>query len=494
MSDPSSGRKTNLFRKFLHNKVIFYVFSRYLISAVSFLTSLLLALKLSPFYLGIWGAIMLVRRYFQLVNFGIPDSASVLIVQNFDDKNRTEIIESTSVFLTFILGALAIITFVALSAFQFPFIEKYELNEKWLFICVVVVFTYFNDLFFKIYRTKGKVAELTFYQSIAQILCFIAIFVARDARLVWILLLCYMVGYMMAFLVFIRGKSICFKLKRISFQVSKQIISKGFFLFLYNTSFYFIMLSTRSFISSCNSVNNFGLFTFSFTLSNGVIVLLDALSSLIMPKMIDKFLTGDENAHKSILGFVKDNYIFLSFFISFAIIAILPLALEFFPAYHDTFSTICYLTITSSVFSCCYGLTSYLMAKNHERVLALLALIVLAVNVVLTFFVTKYFPGSIEYPCIVVLFSYFLFLTACYWTFKKKSGYRGVKMSEICLSPVFVIPAVAALVISFFKLYYLSVIPALIFVLMGYKNVSVLYASFVKLLNKPNIIDIHHDK
>ncbi len=484
--------KGNLLRKLIQNKVLFYVFSRYAVSGISFLTSLLLAVKLSPYFLGIWGSIMLIRRYYQLINLGIPDSASVLIVQKFDDKAKTETIESTSIFLSFILSLIAVAIFLVLFVSDFSFIDKYNLGEKWFYICAVVVFTYFNDLFFKVYRTKGKVAELTFYQSIAQLLCFVAIFTARDARLVWFLLFCYVVGYLLAFIVFIRGKSVYFSFRKISFNVSKQVLAKGFFLFVYNTAFYLIMLSTRSFISSFNSVENFGLFTFSFTLANGVLVLLDALSSLFMPKLIDKFMTGEQKSHMETLYIIKYNYVFLSFFISLIIIAVLPLALKFFPAYYSTFSTICYLILTSSVFSCCFGLTSYLMANNYERIMAVISIASLIVNIALTYFVARSFPNSIEYPCIVVLFCYLLFFVLCFLLFKKKSGY-DVKVSEVCFSLDIVIPAILALIVSYFKLYHFSFVPLVVFFAMGYKNVRVLYSSFVKLLNRPNIIDINHN-
>ena len=483
--------RMNTILKFINNKVITYIFSRYLICGISFFTSLLLAVNLSPYYLGVWGAFLLIRRYFQLINFGIPDSSSILVVQNFDNRENVARIEINSLFVTFVISLISVVIFLILFLVKFDYIIKYDLYSKWFVICAIVVLTYIDDLLFKIFRAKGKVSQLTFYQSIIQLLLFICVFFAKDSVLVWCSILAYLVGLFLSLTVFLKDQSIRFNILYLSTDFIGKLLSKGCVLFIYNISFYFILLSTRTFVSAYYSIEEFGLFTFAYTLSNAIIVLLDALSSLITPKLIDKFVTSNITSQIETLLIVKNNYIFLSFLLCFCIIAFLPILLLIFPLYSETFPTVCYLSIASSIFSCSFGLSTYMVAKNKEKQLALVAVAALIVNVILCFFLTSILNCGYEYLCISTIISYFIYTVSCFKFFKINS-FANIKFNQICLSYKTIIPLIFAIIVSLCKLEFISFIPLLIYILLNLDSLKEVFDLFLKVLNKPNIVNINH--
>ena len=96
----------------------------------------------------------------------------------------------------------------------------------------------------------------------------------------------------MAFLVAWLSGALDLKGARFSLTYQGAILKKGLLLFLYNTCFYFIIISVRTIISGNYEVEEFGLFSFSFTLAHAVMLLLESLMFVIFPKMIGK-MTGD---------------------------------------------------------------------------------------------------------------------------------------------------------------------------------------------------------
>ena len=66
-------------KKIVTNKVVLYLVTRYMTYAVQFITSIWVAVKLGPFYLGIWGVILLLINYFKLINFPIFNVADIYV-------------------------------------------------------------------------------------------------------------------------------------------------------------------------------------------------------------------------------------------------------------------------------------------------------------------------------------------------------------------------------------------------------------------------------
>lgn len=54
----------NVFKMIIGNKVAIYLLSRYVVYFIIFINSMTMAAHLGPYYMGVWGSIVLILRYF----------------------------------------------------------------------------------------------------------------------------------------------------------------------------------------------------------------------------------------------------------------------------------------------------------------------------------------------------------------------------------------------------------------------------------------------
>jgi len=59
----------NIINKIRNNNAILYIFSRYISYVFQFINSLIIAVQLGPYYLGIWGIFSIALQYINLINF-----------------------------------------------------------------------------------------------------------------------------------------------------------------------------------------------------------------------------------------------------------------------------------------------------------------------------------------------------------------------------------------------------------------------------------------
>lgn len=478
-------------RQILNNKVMAYTFMRYMVCFISFVASMIIAVKLGPFYLGIWGFLLLLRRYFQLINLGIPDSVTILLVQNKNDKIRAADYETTAIVLIGILSVFVIFFAVYYYFFGIPAFEKYEVGNWFYYVCVIAILTYFNDLFFKIYRVKNRIFEISFYQSVVQVLTIGVVFFFRDRALIHFLLWAYVFGYALSGFLFLRGKKLIFT-GRVSFKDSHTLLSKGFFLFLYNFSFYMIVLSTRTIIGAYYSVEEFGYFTFAYTLSNAILILLDAFASLLIPKLIDKFNSGDMRTIESTIRTLRVNYVYSSHLLMYVLLMSFPVLLYFFPQYSDTLPVINLISLATVLFTNSFGYSLFLMARNREKVIAVNSLLALALNVGIGIFVVTVLKWSYEYVIVATLISYLLYTYLSVYFGQKEVGLRPTILVVLkeCFPLKLLLPFLLTVAITVYNWTTFLFLPFLVFVVLNLGTIKELYSSLKRLLVNPNLIDV----
>ena len=71
-----------MLKAILGNKVLWYMCSRYMTYILQFVTTLIIAITLGPESFGIWSFLLLIINFFNIVDFGISNSLSVLLVQD----------------------------------------------------------------------------------------------------------------------------------------------------------------------------------------------------------------------------------------------------------------------------------------------------------------------------------------------------------------------------------------------------------------------------
>ncbi|MCO5291433.1 MAG: hypothetical protein M9959_06830, partial [Chitinophagaceae bacterium] len=298
-------------RKGFSNKIFHFVVTRYFVYIIQFINSLLIAKILGPYYLGIWGFINLVIQYFGQFNMGIPHALNAMIAVRKNDVDYVTKVFNNTVFLTAILGGLILIVYFLFTSTNWVIGRQYNFGAYALAVCMIAILNNFISIFSNLFRVFGHFREISFSQAIFPVLVFLALFLVKEEQLIPTLVGCNIVAFIISIFIFTLASPI-----RLSFRFDKGILAiiqkRAISLFLYNTSFYLILISTRSFISNKYSVEEFGLFTFSFTIANAILLLFDSISFLLFPKLLNQLAnSGDSNSLK-VLNKIRNPYIFIT--------------------------------------------------------------------------------------------------------------------------------------------------------------------------------------
>ncbi|MDY0015201.1 MAG: oligosaccharide flippase family protein [Bacteroidales bacterium] len=478
-------------KRIIANKVFLYLITRYITFFLQFVTSMYIAVKLGPFYFGIWGFLLLLINYFQIINLGVPYSATILLVQHKQEEERVANYEKSSFILVLILDF-----FILLLAFYYYFFgisafEKYEIGRLFYLVCIIAMISHFNYLFTSIYRVKKRLFEVAFFQTSIAALVFITMFFAEKKLLLSMLLAAYIVAHVLSLFLFIRGKQINVNGK-LTLKDIKKVFNKGIMLFVYNFCFFMIVLSTRTIVSVYYTVDQFGLFTFSYTLTHAVILLLEAFSYLIFPRVIDKLHSKDVSEVKGTIHSLRSNYISLSHGLMYVAMICFPLFLYFIPSFRDSLLMINLMALTLLLYTNSFGYNSFLMARNKEKTVAFNAFMVLMVNIGIALLLVLLFNVSYEYVILATMFSYFIYAYLCVYFGKKelqqKTDFFAV-MGE-CFPFRLLIPFLAAIAVVLIGNSFLLFIPFVIFVFLNLQTIKEIYVSFKRVLSNPDIVDV----
>lgn len=476
--------------KIFSNKIFLYISSRYLTYFLQFISSIYIAVNLGPYYFGVYGFILLLISYLSTINFGITHSTTVLLVQSKTNEKEISKIVSNSILLIFFISLLVIILSFLFFFIDIDYFKKYNINSYILFVPIIAIIGHFNILFLTIYRFKNKLFEVAFQQSFRPFLVFISVFIAPKENLLYIILLTYLIGDFIPLLLFIFKRQLPFEFK-FSLNACKKIIVKALYLFMYISSFGMILITTRTFISYYYSVADFGFFSFSFSLANAILLFLQALAFLFTPKILDKL--NSNNNTETLLTIEKINsiYITFSYFLLFLAIVFFPFCLDFFPKWKASLPTINMSVISIMMISNSFTFSSFLMAKNKEKLLSLISILSLLINILVSFLLIRVFTVKMEYVILSTMISYFIFgLLSTYYVYKIISNYNFIKLFN-CFLPVRLLIPYFVLIFSLsFNVSYASYISLLIFIILNFKELLSIIIYIKKAINNSSLIDL----
>ncbi len=473
------------------NKVVLYLFTRYFTFFLQFVSSLYIAIKLGPYYFGVWGFILMLINYFQIINLGIPYSSTVLLVQHKNDKEKSLNFEKSSFSLVIILDVFILLLAIYYYFFGIAAFEKYEIGNLFYLVCFIAIISHFNYLFTSIFRVKKKLFEVAFFQSSIVLLVFIAMFFSHSKSLLFLLLIAYILAHILSLIVFIKGKQCSFKGK-ITLMDMQIVLKKGLLLFVYNFCFFMIILSTRTIVSAYYPVDKFGFFVFAYTLSHAILLLLEAFSYLIFPKVIDKFNDSDEVKINATIQMLRINYVSLAHGLMYFALIFFPILLYFMPKYEEALLIINLMALTLLLYSNSYGYNSLLMARNREKIIALNSAFVLGLNIAIALILVLLFKISYEYVAIATMLSYFVYAYLCVYFGKKelKQSTNIFIIFEESFPLRLLLPFLVALLITLTHNKYLLFLPFIIYLLFNQTTIKGIYLSFKKVLTNSNIIDV----
>lgn len=475
----------------INNKIFLYVCSRYLIYGIHFVILLTVASKLGPYYYGIWGFVLMLISYFSIFNFGIANSLNVLMVQNKDNSKATADYVASSMICILLLSLAVLIIGVITPLCHFQLFEKYQIESIFYIICVIAIFDYFNKLFSNIYRVKNRLLELSFYQSTTALLSFFIIFLFTGEMLLYCLLFAYLAAQLISFIFFLIRGCVPFSGKA-SYTGMYVVFKKGFYLFLYNSCFYLILTSTSTIISYFYTITEYGYYTFSYNLGNAVLLILEAFAFVLFPKMLDKFYTGDTESIIKTIEQIKENYVVLTHGLMYMAFALFPIFLLFFPQYQDALKALWFTALAVMLTVNSFGYNTLLIAKNRERLIALISFVSLLVNI-FTGLLLVYF----KFPFYVIVFSvmasYITFAILCvFFAFRELDFEQNAILMIFDIFPLpLLIPFIIALGVAIMDLDIFSFIPLTVFILMNMKNLKKILNTINEIRTNPHITDIN---
>ena len=476
----------------LKNQMFFYLASRYVTYAVQFITSLVIAAELGPYYMGIWGFILLLLQYFQQFHFGIANSFNVLYVHHRKEKMECDNYIGNSLILVsyLVLGVVCFFLYyhvVGISSF-----EKYHADKFFLWICLIAILQYYVNFFINLFRVKNQLNHVTFCQSVVVVLNFICVFFFQGEHLIFSLIAGYVIGNLLCVtLAFVSGILPPIGGFQISTNYQIEILRKGIYLFLYNSCFYFIIISIRTIISGHYAVEEFGMFTFSFSLAHAFLLIIEAMSFVIFPKVLGKLSSNNTQEIEGTITLFRNSYITSVHALIYLALVCFPVLLILFPQYKDCLISmnLIALTILMNTNSC--GYMELLIAHNKEKTTAFLSAGALGINCLLALFMVNVLQVSFSYVIIATMITYLLFSLSVVYYGQRLLGTSKIKVFFTLYFPIrLFLPYMLSILFTLLDCTNWMAISLLLFLVLNYSTLRSIINVIKTIMAKPNVINL----
>lgn len=482
----------DLLKKILSNKILLYVSSRYLIYALQFVLLIIVATRLGVTNYASWGFFLLLLGYCNIINGGIANSVSYYLIQNKNDDFLIRCYASASYILISILVFILFLFSIACFVFQPALFVKYNIIDKISLFSIIAAMQYVNFLFSNIYRVKNRLLELAIYQSIVPICILLVVFVSSQEALFDSLIYSYVIAHTISLLVFIfNGQLPKFTIVPVIYL--KELLKKGFFLFIYNSCFYLICATTSLVISIFYSVDDYGLYSFSYSLGHSILLLLEAFTFVVFPKLIDKFYLAEKDDFSAIISIVRNNYIKLSHLLMYFSLLLFPLVTFFFPQYSGALQAMYITSLSILISTNAFGYNTLLLSKNYEKSISKVSIYSLLLNIIIIFLMAAVFKLPFTYAILSMMIVYYVFSLGCIILTNKifKLQFSFIHILNEAFEWRLFIPFMVALGFVFMQYYFFMFIPIILYLILNYKAIMEIVNSVKRIIHSPDIIDIN---
>lgn len=482
---------------FLINQTFLFLIFKYITYFIQFILVYYLAIKLDLYYFGVWSFILLILSYFQIFNLGISNSTAVLLIKHKQSAEMSNKYISNGFLLILLLNATLIFLGILFYFLGSTYLEKFDIKNQLIFIVTIAILFHLNSFFMTVFRIKNFLGQITFFQFIIPFLTLLSALFLQGKTLLYTLISIYLLGHLISFFIFKKSNLIKITLKKIiNKNILLNIIKKGIFLFLFNFTFQLLLISMRSIVSLFFSVNDFGVFSFSFQVSNSILLLFEGFIFLIFPKIIDKFIT---ESNLSSIKLINDISICYSVAISLTVylsLIFFPFAISIFPKYNDALLGLNIASIAILFQSKLMGFNAFLISKNKEKLIFLYTFLALILNIIIGLIIVLILKLSFNWIYLSLIFTYF-FLSICYSysTFKiLKNNYSLIEAIKHSANYKMFLPVFSAFFVfnnishNFNLLLFL---PFLLFVILNLKEIFKMLRLIVVFLNNPDILKIN---
>lgn len=484
-------RVSIIFHEFFYSKLIQYIGIRYITFGLQFINSVLIAKYLGVYYFGVYSFLFLVSQYLQYI--GMTPSFSLNTILSAKKKNTllSNKVWHNALLLTVIISVLISLIGIIIVTIE-PFLfQKYNFENYWYFIISFFVLSNFNNLYVNLFRTYSSLKEINFNLIITPVLQLVVLFFAKGEKLLPLLLWAIIIGNLLSVICFFYNTPLKHKLY-LNKPIISNLVSRGFYLLLYNISFYFILISARTIVSAYYSPENLGYFTFSVNMSNAVFMIVGSLSFVIYPKILNKFSNNNMIENGALMKKIRETYITGCFVITFVAYLIIPFINYFLPSYVESIISFKILLLAQLILNNNFGYSSLLIARKQEKILTLYG--VMALILVVT---GGIFVSVLNYEFHYIAFMAFLgFMLYCYLVTKKGIGVLtnkpvGLFVPITTMFPFNYLIPIIILCVSIVTPYDLIILPLSFFsfVLLNYIKISDLYYATKNLIFNKNLIE-----
>ncbi|RHE91398.1 lipopolysaccharide biosynthesis protein [Bacteroides intestinalis] len=477
---------------FLTNKILIYLASRYISYGVQFFVSLIIAAKMGPYFFGIYGFITLILNYCAVISFGIPASLNVLLVHHKTQENTCGNYIGNALLFYTIQSLLLFVLYLVLVISDIEIDNNYPIKEYYLLIAIIASLNYFNSIFINVLRIKNKVNQLSVVQSLNVLLNVIVVCIVKGENLIIALLLCNLISGIASVIV----TKLCDALpplKKILIKITflKEILGKGMYLFFCNSCFAFILISIRSLISANYKVEEFGAFTFSFSIANSVMLLLEALMTIIFPKLVDLLSFNDNKIVENTLEKLRGTYISSAHLLIYVAMLFFPILLNFMPKYSNALTSMNLIALAVLMNTNSSGYSTLLISKNKERTSAVLSMTALIINIILGYSLISFFHVGFSYVILAALFTYIYFSFMVVVEGRKCLCKSSMVSTFKSFFPIkLFIPYLVALIISCLQYENFIWLPLVLYMILNKRDIFMMFNTAKKLIINPDIINI----
>lgn len=477
----------------IKNKVLIYLSTRYLTYGLQFIQSLIIAVRLGPYYLGVYGLIQLIISYFEQINFGIPHSLNVLLVHNKHDRELQDAYTLNSLAIFSILNVISFVVALYLCFKGNITWGEFKIDKYIFLIVLTAILSYYNSVLTMVVRFRNQVNILSIVGTLPVIVNFIVIFFFEEESLVFALFVAVLFSYVLNLSIFYNiGAVPRLAFNELSVSCQIRIVRKGLYLFLYNSCFYLILIGVRTLISRNYTVEEYGYFTFSFTIANAVMLLLSSLSTIIFPKTIDMMSGNDVEEKKNAIQKLRIGYITTANLLIYFALMCFPIVTMIFSKYEPALTSMNLIALAILMNTNSYGYITLLIAQNKEKLTSRLSFSALVLSLMVGSLLVYVLYVDFSYVILSVMCGYLLFSFLGYYYGNKELFGRASFIYAVknFFPSKYSFPYAVAIGLSVIQFEKFLWVPFILFIILNYKDFKKLMELLLKLIKNPNIIDV----
>ena len=468
-------------KKIISNGKVVFILSKYATYAIYFIISLVIANKLGLFYFGIYGFLKLIIQYFTYSNLGVNYSSLVIMSEDANkDITKNSSILTSSIIITFFSLTFFYLIFVAIcNLYDIEFYNRFNIGQYVFYIFFIVLIKQINQLYINIYRDYDRLKIINWAYIIPCIGEFIILFTGNGKRLLDNIMWAMVFSNGIVFIIFLVDAKFSIS-NNIDIKATKKLVRRGIMLLLYNISFYFIVLVAKSYISSEFQIEDFAQYSFSYNISDAVMLLNSSVSFFIYPNLINKLSSSNSTDNSLLLMREMQQY----YMIAASLVIIIALIASHFlqlivPDYVKSEYILQILLLSQLLVANSFIMTTFLVQQKKE-----LKLIILGVStiIVLLFASHTIFNSTnnimmVSYALPIAMFFYNIVLVLL---IKKMTNLSAKDSFRSFLAPVYFFPLIIFLIMeSLCHSFYLSLLMALLSASLLLKRATILIKKII---------------